>query len=164
MRWLLIIVGSLVAIVAIIAVGGMMLPRNHVATRSLTVTAPPDRVWSLITDVASFADWRPDVKRVELLPVRDGLRAWKESGSNGDIAFETVESVPPTRLVTRIVGHQDFGGSWTWALVPVEGGTRVTITENGEVYNPIFRFLSRFVFGHTSTMDDYLEALEKKLG
>ena len=41
-------------------------------------------------------------------------------------------------------------------------GTRVSITERGEVYNPIFRFLSRFVFGHTGTMETYLRDLARK--
>ncbi len=43
-------------------------------------------------------------------------------------------------------------------------GTRLTITENGEVYNPIFRFMSRFVFGHTATMDQFLSDLKKRVG
>ena len=37
------------------------------------------------------------------------------------------------------------------------------ITENGEVYNPLFRFMSRFVFGHTATIDKYLEDLGQVL-
>jgi hypothetical protein len=32
------------------------------------------------------------------------------------------------------------------------------------VYNPVFRFLSRFVFGHYATMDDYLAALGGRFG
>ena len=40
---------------------------------------------------------------------------------------------------------------------------RFTITENGEVYNPIFRFLSRYVMGYTATMDRYLQAVQNKL-
>ena len=35
-------------------------------------------------------------------------------------------------------------------------GLRERITENGEVYNPLFRFVSRFVMGHTRTIDTYL--------
>ncbi len=34
----------------------------------------------------------------------------------------------------------------------------VTITERGSVYNPIFRFMSRFIFGHTATVEAYLDA------
>jgi len=44
------------------------------------------------------------------------------------------------------------------------GATRLTITEDGEVSNVFFRFMSRFVFGHTATLDSYLAALTKQLG
>ena len=40
----------------------------------------------------------------------------------------------------------------------------LTITENGEIYNPVFRFVSRFITGQTSTIDEYLRALGRKLG
>jgi hypothetical protein len=40
----------------------------------------------------------------------------------------------------------------------------LTITENGEVYNPLFRFVSRFIIGQTATMDGYIKALNAKLG
>ncbi len=35
----------------------------------------------------------------------------------------------------------------------------LTVTENGEVDNPLFRFLSRYVFGHTGTMDKLFATL-----
>ena len=38
------------------------------------------------------------------------------------------------------------------------------ITEDGEVYHPLYRFMSRFVFGHTTTIDRYLTDLGRKLG
>ena len=47
---------------------------------------------------------------------------------------------------------------------PTDAGTRLTITENGEVYNPIFRFVSRFFLGYTSTMESVLRALGTKHG
>ena len=69
-------------------------------------------------------------------------------------------------MVTRIVDKElPFGGSWTWEISPAaEGGSRVSITENGEIYNPFFRFMARYVFGYTGTMETYLRNLGKKLG
>lgn len=49
-------------------------------------------------------------------------------------------------------------------LAPSGSGTRVQITENGIVYNPLFRFVSRYLIGHTKTIDDYLHALGKRHG
>ena len=40
----------------------------------------------------------------------------------------------------------------------------VTITEDGWVGNPIFRFVSRYVMGHHATMDGMLKDVAKKFG
>jgi hypothetical protein len=81
------------------------------------------------------------------------------------VPIEVKEWNPPARLVTRIAARDlPFGGTWTYELTPAGTGTELRITENGEVYNPLFRFLSRFVFGHTATMRTYLAALGQSLG
>jgi hypothetical protein len=75
------------------------------------------------------------------------------------------ESIPPTRLVTRIEGDNlPYGGAWAYALEPQGNLTRITITEHGEVYNPVFRFISRYIIGHTGTIDTYLRNLGNKFG
>ena len=45
-----------------------------------------------------------------------------------------------------------------------DGGSVVTITERGSVYNPVFRFVSRFILGHTATMETYLRSLGHRFG
>jgi hypothetical protein len=39
-------------------------------------------------------------------------------------------------------------------------GSTVTITEDGEIYNSFFRFMSRYVIGYEGTMTKYLEDLD----
>jgi len=68
-------------------------------------------------------------------------------------------------MVTRIRDTDlGYSGQWTYTLVPENGGTRVTITEDGEVSNVLFRFMSRYVFGMASTIDTYLRSLAKHFG
>jgi hypothetical protein len=43
-------------------------------------------------------------------------------------------------------------------------GSLLTITEHGEIYNPLFRSISRYLLGYTATIDNYLQALHAKLG
>jgi hypothetical protein len=57
-----------------------------------------------------------------------------------------------------------LGGTWTYELHPEFAGCRLTITEHGEVYNPIFRFFARFVFGHYATLESFLGALGQRFG
>ena len=54
-------------------------------------------------------------------------------------------------------------GRCTSGLEPTATGTRLSITEDGSVYNPIYRFVSRFFLGYTTTADAYLDALEARM-
>lgn len=162
MKSLLIAILTLVALVALVLITGFMLPIAHVASSTARLKASPQTVWDVITGPP---DWRPDVSSYNNLPLRDGRQAWTEMSKDGRaITFERVESAPPRRMVTRIDTGQPFGGTWTYEIVPDHAGSVLTITENGEVYNPVFRFVSRFVMGHTATIDTYLKALKAKLG
>ena len=162
LRILILILGVLVALVLLLIAIGFALPIGHVATRETRLGAPPERVFSVLRDVEKFPAWRSDVKSVEVLATAPALR-WRERGDN-DIAFDMETLEPPRRMVTRIADRTlPFGGSWTYELSPQDGGTRLVITENGEVYNPLFRFMSRFVFGHAATIERYLDDLGRYL-
>lgn len=162
MKLLLITVVILAVPLILILIGGAMLPKAHTVSRSITLAQPPETVWNLIT---SAPTWRPQVKKYEELPAHDGHRMWRETDKGGQtIAYEAIESVPPHRLVTRIADPSlPFGGTWTYDITPVGAGSSLTITENGEVYNPVFRFVSRYIMGHTATVDAYLKAVKAKL-
>ena len=163
LRIAILILGGLGAVLLAVVAFGYALPVAHVATRDAALPAPPERVFAAITEVEAFPGWRSNVQAVDVTARSPHLQ-WRERGSDGTIAFEVQESEPPRRLVTRITDKTlPFGGAWTFTLQPVDGGTKLTVTENGEVYNPLFRVMSRFVFGHTSTIDRYLGDLQKHL-
>jgi uncharacterized protein YndB with AHSA1/START domain len=142
MRFVIWIVVSVIAAVGVVALIGYFLPVNHEASRSAEFNKSPSEVFALISDVSNYRQWWPA----------------------NETKVAVVESVPPTRFVTKIVDETAFGGTWTMEIVPTTVGSRLTITERGEVYNVIFRTLSKFVFGHTSTMESCLAAAQKRLG
>jgi uncharacterized protein YndB with AHSA1/START domain len=143
---------------------GRTLPREHRALRSTRIRAVPDEVFRTITDVEAFPQWRKDVRSVEKLGLVSGRRRYREISSQGTLAFEVTEEIPGRRLVTTIIDEgQPFGGRWTIDLGPVGDETEVTITEDGFVNPPIFRFISRYVFGQTAALETYLRNLEKRL-
>jgi hypothetical protein len=136
MKIALLIVGVLVALVVIIALIGLTLPRDHIASRTVRLRRAQPDVFSACTANATDPKWREELK------------------------LEIVESQSPSKLVTKIGPGLPFGGTWTYELSTEGGETVLTITERGEVYNPIFRFVSRFVMGHTATMDKFLASLQ----
>lgn len=166
MRWLAYVAAALAALVLLVVAVGAMLPRSHVAAVAARIAAPPAEVWRVITDPAAYPSWRADVRRVELLAPTAAGPAWREHGGDGAIAFAVDAAEPPTRLVTRITDPDlPFGGTWEWRVAPDgAGASRVTIVERGTVHNPVFRFVSRFVLGHTATMTTQLGALGRRFG
>jgi polyketide cyclase/dehydrase/lipid transport protein len=164
MKWLLIGLGVIALVSAAITAIGAALPRGHSATRQAALPVPPDVVWRTITDVDAFPSWRSGVKSVTRLPDRDGRPRWVEETNQGKIPLAVERSEPPRLLVVRIDDPDlPFGGTWTYSITPTTAGSRLSITEDGEVYNPIFRFMARFVFGYEATMRAYVDALSKKL-
>ena len=158
LRIILYAVVLLFAVAAVVTAVGFSLPVAHVATRDAVVDAPVADVFARISDPARYREWRTDLDEVELLG-SDPLR-WRERSAGDTITYEATERRAPTRFVARIADRDlPFGGTWTWELQPAAAGTRVTITEHGEVYNPVFRFMSRFVFSHTATMEKVLRQL-----
>jgi uncharacterized protein YndB with AHSA1/START domain len=162
-RWIVYTVAAIVLLAIVVVATGYLLPVSHVATASATFAQQPAAVFAAIADVRRYPEWRSGVSRVDLLSASPRTR-WRESGSSGDITFEVEEAAAPVRLRTRIVDPSlPFGGSWTYEVAPSGSGTTVRITERGEVYNPVFRVMSRFVFGHTATMEQFLRDLRDKL-
>ena len=165
MKGVLIAVAIIVGLIALMAVIGAFLPKSHTASRSTVIAQPPEVLWQALTDYSAFPQWRGDVKSVEMLPNRDGHPLWLEDGKNGKLTLETIEASPPSRLVVKIADPDlPFGGTWTYELKSNGTGCRVTITENGEVYNPIFRFMGRVFFSPAATIETYLKSLGKKFG
>jgi uncharacterized protein YndB with AHSA1/START domain len=158
------IVLTLGGIVALVALIGLMLPKGHRASKTTTIAGSPESVFAKLADVARFPEWRSDVKRVELLPDNAGHRMFKEHGSNGVITYRIEELTAPSKMVVRIADPSlPFGGTWTHVLERTpSGGTELTTTEDGEVYNPIFRFMSKFFFSPTATIEKFHAALQTR--
>jgi hypothetical protein len=162
MKIALIVVGVAALLVVTVVVIGALLPKRHVVTRTAFFKASPEKLFALI---AGNQDWRPDVKACEMI-TEDGKQFQRETSKHGDtILYELEGSRPPLVIQRRIATENlPYGGSWSFALEPEDGETRVRITEDGEVYNPVFRFVSRFVMGQTATLDAYLAAMGKAVG
>jgi uncharacterized protein YndB with AHSA1/START domain len=163
MKWILIIALIIAVPLMLVVVTGAMLPKNHTVSRTTTLRQPPEAVWSLISGPPT---WRPDVRSYEVLAPREGHRMWRETDKRGQsITYEAIESAPPRRLVTRIADAKlPFGGTWTYEIAPTTEGCSLTITENGEVYNPVFRFVSRFIVGHAAAINAYLKTVQSQAG
>lgn len=163
MKIALIVLAVLAGLVLLMYLIGAALPRTHSATSFANYTASPEEVWKAITDWRSLPDWRPEVTAVEEFRDDQGREGWIERTRFGPMPLVVERSEAPRLFVGRIADDRlPFGGTWTYRLEPTATGTRLSITEDGEVKSPMFRFMSKFLFGHHRTMNGYLVALGKR--
>jgi Polyketide cyclase / dehydrase and lipid transport len=161
MKWVFIILAVLAGIILLVAVIGYCLPVKHSATISVTIHASQEKVWRRLIDFRAFPQWRNSLQRVE--PISDS--EWTEVDRHNQRLPMKIVSADPGRILTAITGKDlPFGGGWEFTLRPRGSDTQLMITENGEVYNPIFRFVSKFIMGHTATMRQYAADLARSFG
>lgn len=161
LKWVLVVIFLLLAIIAAVALVGMQLPEEHVVSGTAEFRQTSQQIWDVISGPPT---WRPEVSRYEVLSA-DPNRKWIEYGRQGQkMTYQVVASDPPHKLVTRIADpHLPFGGTWTYEITPTPDGSSLTITERGEIYNPVFRFVARYLQGYTATINQYLKDLRSKL-
>lgn len=160
MKIVLLVLAVIVAMIAIVLIIGASLSKNHSASRSATFKKDRRAVYDVVRNVSAAPEWREDVQKVEVLDDKH----FREHSRMGVVTFEIVDDNPGRTFITRIADtNLGYSGSWTHQFEETPDGTRLTITENGEVMNVFFRFMSRFVFGHTASIDSYLKSLERRL-
>ena len=166
MKWVLIAAATLVGLVAIAAIIGMVVPREHIAGVTITVRQPPDSVWKVVRDLGGVPQWWSEMKQSVRDPGAVGAERWQQDVGGFKMALLVETEEPPRRLVTRVDSPPDgpFGGTWTYDITPVDSGTKFTVTERGWIGSPLFRFMSRFIFGYYGTQESYARALGRRFG
>lgn len=156
--------GLVVALLAYVGIAGAVVARGHLTSVRVALRRPPADVFAALSDHASQPSWRADLKSVEMLPPQDGRVVFRETTRTGPVRYVVDESVPGRREVTRIL-DDDLGyrGRWIFELEPDGAGTRLTVTEEGEVTSLLFRALSPF-FSKSATLEAYAKSLAAKFG
>jgi hypothetical protein len=168
MRSLFLLVVILGALVGALVGAGFLIPREHIASSSIALKQPPDTVWEVVRHLGEVSAWWDNVSESAIVPDdAEGREVWQYSMQDGSTMLLVVDRAEaPRRLVTRIEAPPNaaFGGSWIYEIASDGAGSRLTVTEEGWIANPIFRVLAKTVFGYHRTLDSYLVALGRRLG
>jgi polyketide cyclase/dehydrase/lipid transport protein len=165
MKVAILILAILAAAILLVLLVGALLPRAHKASRAARFRRSPGELYAVIRDFPAMPTWRRGLERVEVLPPREGCTCFREISTHQSVSYVVLEDKPPGKLVTKIADEGlPFGGTWTYEIIADADGSRLRITERGEIRNVVFRFMARFLFGYTGTMDAYLRDLGGKFG
>ena len=171
-RWTGAIFFALAFIFLVLTGIGTSLPIEHHASCSATYAKPIRYLFTAVADDAASASWRPGIVSAVLISGSGPTAVWRETDTHGGaITYRTIAYSNNDKLARSIdfVPGMQFGGTWTYVISPgpVAIGheptrvNRVTLIEDGDIYNPFFRFLARYVFGYTHNMETYLVDLAR---
>jgi uncharacterized protein YndB with AHSA1/START domain len=164
--WTLVVLGLLAGAISLATLIGALLPREHVASRRLNLAQSSQSVFDVLNDPLHYPEWWSLLKSVDALPDREGKRVVRVTYNDGNrfqLVFDEVAS--PTRLVVRIDDESKFfQGTWTYDIAPTEKACQITLTEHGEIPNPLIRLMARMMMNPTMYIDLHLNALAGKFG
>jgi uncharacterized protein YndB with AHSA1/START domain len=148
LKWLLIVV---LALAAILVVGGMLISPKFTVSRGVVVNAPPQKIFPLVADPREWKRWsvwnqRDPQMAITYSGAASGAGAtWSwHSKSEGDGRM-TFKEVEPDRKVAYELYFPDFKttSTGTLSMAPEGSGTRVTWTIDGDFgSNPLLHWFA----------------------
>jgi uncharacterized protein YndB with AHSA1/START domain len=142
LRIIAIVLVLLVAAIGVLLALAAMKPDTFRVARSITIKAPPEKIFPLIDDLHQFNTWNPyerkdpDIKGRYSGPAsgKGAAYAW-ESGEVGTGSMEIIDTVPPSKVALRLDFVKPFKAHnrVEFTLVPKGDATEVTWAMSGPV-------------------------------
>jgi uncharacterized protein YndB with AHSA1/START domain len=105
------------------------MPQPLPISASVEIAAPPEAVWTVLSDVARMPEWSPELRRLHVLGSKPPRVGTLLLGLNrrGVVVWPTTSRVvrfEPARAVAWKT--RESGATWTYELEPTATGTRVS--------------------------------------
>ncbi|MCP5432818.1 MAG: SRPBCC family protein [Alphaproteobacteria bacterium] len=167
MIWARRIAMAVIAVVLVLALVGLVLPREVHVERSIVIAAEPAAVFPYVNDLRRFNAWSPWSRRDPNMETRfDGPDAgvgqrmsWTSDKPDvGSGSQEIIESVDGTHVCTALIFGSEEGMTAEFDLSRVPGGTKVVWSFETDLgWNPFSRYVGLMFDGLIGK--DYEEGL-----
>lgn len=156
MKVLKIILGIIIAIIALVLIVAIFLPSEVTVERSAVIEAPDSVVFNYITDFTERANWDPWLEmdpdaKVTLGEIQKGVGAgyaWEgEVTGSGEMIIDEVVENKSVKSTIKFYSPQTGDGKIEWRLEPVENGTNLTWSFYSEMGYPVERFFGLMMEG-----------------
>ncbi len=152
---------SIVAIIAIVFLVGLFIPRDRTFIKTAVLNSDVSKVFNLVTDFRNQTTWRNDVK--EIIVINDNT--WTEVPIKGTaITFKVKNKVVNEIFEIEIVEPKNFHGYWVGTFKQTKQDlTEIEFKEVVTISNPFFRTISYLFVDLDKIMESYLQNLKQKL-
>lgn len=157
MRILRNILIGLVVLIAALAAGAYLLPRNVIVEREITIDAPPEEVFTRIQSLQAFTEWSPWQDRDPDMVVSfsgpetgvGNVMEWQSDQRDVGNGRQEIVEVSENESVRTALDFGDMGtaDAW-WLLAEADGSTTVTWGLDADMgNNPMGRWMGLMMDG-----------------
>jgi uncharacterized protein YndB with AHSA1/START domain len=129
------------------------------ARHEITINAPVETVWRLLTEIDTWPQWNPAITRSKLDgPIRSGAKfKWKAGGAS---LVSTLHDVEPKQYISWTGRALGIRAIHIWRLRPLKGGVNVVTQES---FTGLLATLLSGILQRTldSTLQKWLHDLKK---
>jgi hypothetical protein len=127
-----------------------------------TIAAPPERIWSILTDAPAYEQWDSGVQQVEgRIAPGEKIKVVSEANPGRAFPVKVAEFEPGRRMVWA--GGMPLGlfkGVRTFTLTPEDGATRFTMRE--EYTGPLLPMIWRSMPDLGPSFEQFARGLKAK--
>lgn len=140
---------------------GGQLPPAHKTQLLVEFNAPASQVWALLSDFKNQPNWREGLTGV----TEAGEGLWVEDYEGRLLPLQTTQFEPPY-LLERQISDADhpFQGRWRFEVSAEGEQSRLLLTEEASIENPLYRFMAHGLSDYEQTLRAYVSDLEGELG
>ena len=120
----------------------MPLSRPEEGSATITIAAPPEKVYDLVADITRMGEWSPECVRAEWAggagapEVGARFHGYNKAGTfEWEVPCEIVEADRGRRFSFRAPVDFDQASTWTYSFEAVEGGASVTESFHAPLLN-----------------------------
>ena len=117
--------------VAATVVAGLLIPAEQSFVNAVEINAPSEKVWEVITDRERYAEWQPQLGKVEI----SGDGTWVEypKDSPEPLLFSLAKDSRPDSMEFAYAMGDHFRGHWKGVIEPSATGVKLTTTDSYKV-------------------------------
>lgn len=134
-----------------------MIPEKRSFTNEVEIGAPAEKVWEVITDKKSYAEWQTAIAKVEIIDDKTWLEYPKDAPE--PLKFSVAKDERPTRMEFHYTMGDSFSGHWKGEITPTATGVRLRTTDSYKVDG----WLTKILIGLFFDMDSFAKDWNSKL-
>jgi uncharacterized membrane protein len=147
-------------LVTALVIGGMMMPGERKFENEISIDAPADKVWQVITDKQRYTEWQTELERVEIIDDTN----WIEYPNSAPepLRFKLENDGRPSRMEFSYTMGDAIRGHWTGDITPTASGVKLKTVDSYKADGWMMKILMGVFFDLDSFAKDWNSNLKRR--